>query len=263
MTEKLGLRGAELQVFALIYSFSHDGLGTFSGSREYIASTTGFSVKTVSRALASLTDKNYVKRKSSQNSPSYIYTANLRLTCLAIESEERDLDEKLTVLSSGAKRGKSDSRQSAVTKSSEMRTESPEMRTKSPEDEDKMSRNNKDDNKVYNKEIINTSPSADRACTHARKLKNGLETERSWFDTDIEPIDFVSGLWEKYKLDIYITKEQFEHLESLLYDENLVVDYLWRLQDFINSNRHVKIHSAYRTVLKWIREDFSAENPPG
>lgn len=54
MTQKLGLKGAELQVYAVIYSFSRATGDTFFGSRSYLADTVGVSVRTVDRAIKSL-----------------------------------------------------------------------------------------------------------------------------------------------------------------------------------------------------------------
>ena len=60
MTEDLGLRGAELSVYALIYSFTKGSIGQFHGSRDYIARKTGYSLRSVARALKSLTDKGFI-----------------------------------------------------------------------------------------------------------------------------------------------------------------------------------------------------------
>ena len=60
MTEALKLSGAELLVFALLYSFSRSG--TFSGSRRYLAEATATTLRTVDRALASLLERGYVVR---------------------------------------------------------------------------------------------------------------------------------------------------------------------------------------------------------
>lgn len=61
-TEVLGLRGSELIVFALLYSFSltNLGKGVFSGSCSYLAETTGLSLSSVRRALAGLVEKKLV-----------------------------------------------------------------------------------------------------------------------------------------------------------------------------------------------------------
>ncbi len=61
-TEVLGLRGSELIVFALLYSFAmtNKRKGVFSGSCSYLAEATGLSLSTVRRALTGLTRKKLV-----------------------------------------------------------------------------------------------------------------------------------------------------------------------------------------------------------
>ena len=61
MTRELGLRGAELQVFALIYSFTV-AVGEFSGSRAYVADTVGVTERTVDRALRELCQRGLIVR---------------------------------------------------------------------------------------------------------------------------------------------------------------------------------------------------------
>ena len=63
MTRDLGLRGAALQVFAVIYSFTTVGSGEFSGSREYLAETVGVCEKTVDRALSLLLRRGLLERR--------------------------------------------------------------------------------------------------------------------------------------------------------------------------------------------------------
>lgn len=61
-TEVLGLRGSELIVFAILYSFaiSNQRKGVFSGSCSYLAEATGLSLSTVRRALTALVEKKLV-----------------------------------------------------------------------------------------------------------------------------------------------------------------------------------------------------------
>ena len=75
MTQDLGLRGATLQVFALIYSFTR-AVGKFSGSRAYIADTVGVTAKTVDRAIGELSTRGLlVRREERLGYATYTYTA--------------------------------------------------------------------------------------------------------------------------------------------------------------------------------------------
>ena len=58
MTLYLNLRGNELPIYAIIYSFSKDGQGCFFGTRQYLALICNCSIRSVDNSL-----KNLVKRK--------------------------------------------------------------------------------------------------------------------------------------------------------------------------------------------------------
>lgn len=60
MINRLGLRGASLQVFAIIYGFSQDRESSFTGSLQYLMDFTNSSKNTVLKALRELTEKRYV-----------------------------------------------------------------------------------------------------------------------------------------------------------------------------------------------------------
>ena len=86
MTRDLGLRGAELLVFALIYSFTVT-VGEFSGSRAYVAETVGVSERTVDRAMRELTAKGLIERGQRQeNLLLYQYTLVPKRAIAAIKS---------------------------------------------------------------------------------------------------------------------------------------------------------------------------------
>lgn len=61
MLNRLGLKGTALHVFAIIYGFSQDGEGSFTGSLQYLMDFTNTSSKhTVLKALKELVDKEYI-----------------------------------------------------------------------------------------------------------------------------------------------------------------------------------------------------------
>ena len=67
MYQRLGLSGAELNIYAIIYSFSqNDGEGYY-GSQNTLALLTGKSVSTVKRALSSLLEKGLIKKEKTGN----------------------------------------------------------------------------------------------------------------------------------------------------------------------------------------------------
>jgi DNA-binding MarR family transcriptional regulator len=78
MIDKLGLKGGELSIFAIIYGFSQDQESEFFGSLSYLETFTGLSRPTVVAVLSSLEEKeliiknNFYRGKIKRNS----YTVN-------------------------------------------------------------------------------------------------------------------------------------------------------------------------------------------
>ena len=62
MRNKLGLKGNDLIVYAVLWGFSQDGESEFRGTVDYIAEFTGSVRRTVTRSLQSLEEFGYVKR---------------------------------------------------------------------------------------------------------------------------------------------------------------------------------------------------------
>ena len=60
MVTKLNLRGAERDVYAIIYGFSQDNDSDFHGSLDYISQLTGYSRNAICTALKSLTERGLI-----------------------------------------------------------------------------------------------------------------------------------------------------------------------------------------------------------
>lgn len=60
MVNRLGLKGTELQVFAIIYGFSQDSESWFGGSLSYLEEWTSSTKPTVIKALKELVDKEFI-----------------------------------------------------------------------------------------------------------------------------------------------------------------------------------------------------------
>lgn len=82
MLNRLGLKGTDLQVYAIIYGFSQDGESQFTGSLQYLCDFTGTSKPTVIKALKSLVEKDYIiKNEKTINGVTFNrYKANLQMT---------------------------------------------------------------------------------------------------------------------------------------------------------------------------------------
>lgn len=98
MRTKLGLKGNELLVYALIYGFSQDGFSKFSGTRRYIAEWCGCSLKTVDNTIASLLAKNLiVKHEKFVNGIRMCdYTANTPDTADRHDNTQNTVDDHTT-----------------------------------------------------------------------------------------------------------------------------------------------------------------------
>lgn len=79
MINRLNLKGAALQVFAIIYGFSQDGESCFTGSLQYLSDFTNASKPTVIKALKELVEKDYlIKIENEMNGVKFNkYKANL------------------------------------------------------------------------------------------------------------------------------------------------------------------------------------------
>lgn len=66
MITDLDLKGNELLVYSVIYGFSQDGAGEFSGSIEYLQKWTNATKKTVISSLNSLQEKGLISKSATQ-----------------------------------------------------------------------------------------------------------------------------------------------------------------------------------------------------
>lgn len=64
MKNRLGLKGKELEVYALIYGFSQDGESEFAGSMSYIADTIDVTKPTAIKVVKSLVEKKMITKRS-------------------------------------------------------------------------------------------------------------------------------------------------------------------------------------------------------
>ena len=65
MLNRLNLKGVPLQVFSIIYGFSQDGEGSFTGSLQYLCDFTNASKNTIIKALKELVEKKYIVKSES------------------------------------------------------------------------------------------------------------------------------------------------------------------------------------------------------
>ena len=75
MYKRLGLKGAELQIYAIIYSFSNAGK-PFTKSANWIGEFTGLKRCQITNVLKHLTEKGYILKDNQPKGQANIYTVN-------------------------------------------------------------------------------------------------------------------------------------------------------------------------------------------
>ena len=75
MYKRLGLKGGELEIYALIYSFSSSG-NPFTKSANWISDLIGLKRCQITNILKILTEKNYILKENSAKGYANSYTVN-------------------------------------------------------------------------------------------------------------------------------------------------------------------------------------------
>ena len=71
MYSELGLRGGELLIFAIIYSFTKGEPGLYWGTQEFLSNISGLSRSTVWRTLTSLSERGYIEKATREEHEGY------------------------------------------------------------------------------------------------------------------------------------------------------------------------------------------------
>lgn len=97
MVKDLHLKGNELIVFAMIYGFSQDGVGTFNGSLQYISDWTNCSKTAVLNILKSLMLKGYIVKKdkviNNVKYCEYSISRGIQESCIPYKKVEQGIQE--------------------------------------------------------------------------------------------------------------------------------------------------------------------------
>ena len=93
MHKELGLKLRELLIYAVIYAFTKSESGVFFGTQEYLARSTGSSVSTVKRSIASLLKKNYIVAISLGRRRGYKTTETMKPSAVS-DADKHDAEIK-------------------------------------------------------------------------------------------------------------------------------------------------------------------------
>ena len=284
MTKELGLGGAKLLVYALIYSFTVSE-GSFFGSRGYICEACGIAMSTASKVLFELLNDGFIEKGDTTSFGTVSYIALIEdMPRLAVDSQE---SEKRNFENRNAEK------------------ETPPIQ-KSDTPHPKIGHNNKD----YNKTNIHTSIHAISAYANAKedteevdrfaegntdnarvihegknkaeeveKLKR--EIDAGTFRGDIkvpgdifledELIQRKHGLIDAkrnkdddlrcvfsrfgYQEMVQMTDAQYDYL-ARTYGEDTVEEYIQRLEHTILTKPGFRAYSHYKTIIRWLKEDM-------
>ena len=92
MPVDLHLRGGELMIYAIIYSFSRVG-GVYFGGIGYLAALSGLSKRSVLRVLASLMENKHIEKVAHGDGEGYRCTPVMIDGVIAVVDEDEDEDE--------------------------------------------------------------------------------------------------------------------------------------------------------------------------
>jgi predicted transcriptional regulator len=160
MTDELDLSGAELLIYALIYSFSDSEEG-FHGSQDYISKRTALSLRSIAYATSSLVEKGLITKEKQSGSRNAKYKATDTSRLQNLQTEDAKIAE-------------------ATCKNCKSQLQNLQKSTA------KIASNNKEYNKRYNKEYN----SAHEGAKKSLKKKWGFEGSNwdnpEWVETVFE-----------------------------------------------------------------------------
>ena len=97
MVTRLGLKGNELLVYAIIYGFSHDDETRFTGSLQYLADWTNSTKQSCIKCLKSLIEKGYItKRENIVNGVKFCEYQAVKPKSMVVNKVEHGIKQSLT-----------------------------------------------------------------------------------------------------------------------------------------------------------------------
>lgn len=96
MVTRLGLKGNELLVYAIIYGFSQDGETSYTGSLQYLADWTNSTKQSCIKCLKSLAEKGYItKYEKIVNGVKFCEYQAVKLKSMVVNKVERGSKQSL------------------------------------------------------------------------------------------------------------------------------------------------------------------------
>lgn len=103
--DMLNLKGYKKEVYALIYSFSRDGVNKYYGSLNYLMNVIGVSKPTIISSIDYLIDKGFIIKETSNNSTeTNKYFANMEVVKNLYQGGKKSLPEVVKNFNEGGKK---------------------------------------------------------------------------------------------------------------------------------------------------------------
>jgi anti-sigma28 factor (negative regulator of flagellin synthesis) len=284
MTKVLKLGGAKLLVYALIYSFTvNDGL--FFGSRGYIAEACGITDTTVGRVLKELLQEGLlIKNEERTNFETQIYTAIIPFTDgkdTQNEPSAKSVSPIQNVYLPPANCTPSPSKMTDNNKdytktNKHTSTQTAPARAHEEGDTEGTNRFAKEGNTNNVRVILEGENKAEEVEELKREIEEGrfrgdikvpgdmfledelIQRKHGIIDPKRNCDDDLRCTFTKfgYRGMVMLTEAQYDYL-TRTYGEDIIGEYIQRLESTILNKFDFKSYSHYKTILKWLKEDMS------
>ena len=227
----LPLKRCELIIYAILYAFAKSDSGLFYGTKRHLAYLSGLSERTVYRGLLGLLTKGFIEE---------VITDNRKALCITPISDELCSDPYLP--------------REYIRTSSEIIEE---------KNEEKETENIEKPTEKFTKRLVyrieNDAPIL------PLNSKSSKEELRGDLDAFLKKSAYLPRIKPRYEVLAFgrygyvgMTREQYMSLLETVDSETLTA-YIRRYEMMLENNTgEFRPHSAYKTIKRWLHEDYSA-----
>ena len=272
MTKELGLGGAKLLVYALIYSFTVNE-GSFFGSRGYMAEACGInSLRTVDRVLRELTNEGLLMRLDKVGADCVTYATveikDIGKKCMGKNSTPPE--QKMPIPPAKIAHNNKDYNKTNIHTSIHAISAYANAE-EDTEEVDRFAEGNTDNVRVIHEgknkaeEVEKLKREIYAGTFHGDikvpgdifledeliQRKHGLIDAKRNKDDDLRCVFSRFG----YQEMVQMTDAQYDYL-ARTYGEDTVEEYIQRLEHTILTKPGFRAYSHYKTIIRWLKEDM-------